>query len=46
MEDKPNYHMWLLAIWFSLFLGQCSQQKYNQDVIKELHEIKMEIKNK
>lgn len=46
LESKNNYYVWLFAIWSCMFLGQCSQQGANRDIVKELREIKMEIKYK
>lgn len=46
METNYGYVIWMFAIWICLQLGQCTQNQYNRDIIKELHEIKMEMKVK
>lgn len=43
MEGGYTYVIWFFAIWLAINLGQCSQSQANQEIIKELREIKMEI---
>lgn len=46
MEGRYTYVIWFFALWLSLTLGQSSQRQDNQEIIKELREIKMEIGKK
>lgn len=37
--------VWLLSIWLVIQLSSCTEHNDNRDIIKELREIKEEIKN-
>lgn len=43
MEGGYTYVLWFFAVWAAITLGQCSQNQANQEIIKELREIKMEM---
>ena len=37
--------VWLFAIWFVIQLTSCTEHNDNREILKELKEIKQEIKN-
>ena len=46
MRDKiRDIHTVLLLMWFSIILASCQVQSKQDDIIKELREIKQELRN-
>jgi len=44
MNNFPTYSIWFIAIWATLQMNSCSQIMTQHDIIKELREIKQEIR--
>lgn len=42
---ETGVSLWLFNVWFIILLSSCNQSMDNRAVIKELREIKQEIKN-
>ena len=44
-EKLRDIHTILLLMWFSIILASCQTQMRQGDIIKELREIKQELRN-
>lgn len=42
---NENYYLWFFALWFAITVSSCTNNMSQRDIIKELREIKQEIRN-